>query len=256
MNIWLTSAGVILIYISSIYLVSRILKRNDIIDIFWGPGFLLVASVLMLQTDYRPNYKWIILALIAAWAIRLSLHILIKSKGKPEDFRYQKWRTEWGKTEWWRSYLQVYLLQGLFMFVIALPIISVLKIVYLLGSFPIDSVLLFPTSITILGLIIESVADAQKSKFKKSNPSGLMKEGLWKYSRHPNYFGEAVFWWGIAGFTVLSYPILGLISALTISILLRYVSGVPMLEKAKEGNKAYDQYKKETPVFIPFMGTK
>jgi steroid 5-alpha reductase family enzyme len=222
-------------------------------DILWGLGFAMIALLNLGLTAYCPIWKMAMSSLIVLWAVRLSLHITIKNKGKAEDFRYQNWRKNWGKTEWWRSYLQIYLLQGFFMFTIALPIISMLSKPYNPDSFPVDGIFLFPTLLAFVGLLIESIADLQKSKFKTLDPKGLMKEGLWKYSRHPNYFGEAVFWWGIACFTLENHPLLGLISALTITILLRFVSGVPMLEKAKEGNEAYDQYKKETPVFVPFL---
>lgn len=250
---YIFSGIVILVYQSFLYLLSRMLKRNDIMDIAWGPGFLLIATCMMIRTNYYPSYKWFLFSLIVLWSLRLSVHIWFKNRGKAEDFRYKKWRKEWGKTEWWRSFLQIYLLQGVFMFIIALPIISVLNKTYIPSSMPTEGFIVFSSLLATLGLFIETLADYQKSKFKRDNPTGLMKKGLWKYSRHPNYFGEAVFWWGIACFTILSYPILGFISATTITVLLRYVSGVPMLEKAKEGNPAYEEYKKETPVFIPFI---
>ena len=253
MKNWFISMFAVLLFVNSAYILSRVLKRNDLMDIFWGLGFAMLAILNLVLTDYFPIWKIAMTVLILLWAIRLALHIYIKNKGKSEDFRYQNWRKSWGKTEWWRSYLQIYLLQGFFMFIIALPIISVLSKHYILGSFPENRFALYPFIIAAIGLLIETIADYQKSKFKKSSPSGLMKEGLWKFSRHPNYFGEAVFWWGIAGFTILTYPIFGFISALTITLLLRFVSGVPMLEKAKEGNVAYEQYKKETPVFVPFL---
>lgn len=253
MNAWLLSIITIWAFVSFAYLISRILKRNDLMDVFWGVGFLFLSIVLLLKTNYLPNYKLVLVALIALWSIRLSLHVLIKNWGKPEDFRYANWRKEWGETEWWRSYLQINLLQGFFMFIIALPIISVLQKPETFGSFPIDSFTVYPVIITSIGLLIESIADFQKSQFKKHNKTGIMKTGLWKYSRHPNYFGEAIFWWGIALFSILTYPIFGLISAVTITYLLRYVSGVPMLEKAKVGNTEYEAYKKETPIFAPFL---
>lgn len=254
MNVWLLSALLVWAAVSVMYLLSRLLKRNDIMDIFWGPGFLLIALVHFIGTDYRPSYKWVLLVLIAAWSIRLSSHIFIKNRGKPEDFRYKQWRKEWGQTECWRSYLQINLLQGFFMFIVSLPIISVMQVEFVPGSFPIDKIVLFPSAMALFGLSIEAIADWQKSKFKKNNPNGLMKSGLWQYSRHPNYLGDAIFWWGIALFAFLfGSTLLGLISALTMNVLLRYVSGVPMLEKAKEGNRAYEEYKKETPVFLPFF---
>lgn len=254
MNAWLFSAIVVFGYVNFAYLLSRFTKRNDHMDILWGPGFAVIAVFNYLRYTEGLNFaKLLFTLLILAWAARLAIHIFTKNQNKAEDFRYAKWREDWGKTEWWRSYFQIYLLQGFFMYLIALGIIAFLSsnnsnltlnnLLYLLLAAP-----------AIIGLCIESMADYQKSVFKKEYPKGLMKSGLWAYSRHPNYFGEAVFWWGIAIFSFLNSPFyFGLISAICISWLLRYVSGVPMLEKAKEGNKEYDAYKESTPIFIPFL---
>ena len=254
MNSWFISIFAILLYVFIGYLISRILRRNDIMDVLWGPGFAMISLLNLTLSTYHPPWKIAMSVLIILWAVRLSIHILWKNKGKPEDFRYSNWRKEWGKTEWWRSFLQIYMLQGFFMFIISMPLIAMLSKPYILFSFPKQNLMHLPVIIASIGLLIEAVADYQKSVFKKSNPKGIMKTGLWKYSRHPNYFGEAVFWWGIALLSFIECQVFpGLISALTITILLRYVSGVPMLEKAKEGNEAYEVYKKETPVFIPFL---
>jgi steroid 5-alpha reductase family enzyme len=259
MNFWLISIKTVLIYVSVAYIISRILKRNDIMDILWGPGFAIIAFVCNPSLSHYNPQKVYLLFFIVVWALRLSLHISIKNAGKPEDFRYKNWRESWGSTEWWRSYLQIYLLQGFFMLIIALPIIAFMST----KDFNYQvSVWASPYGITrklgifliIFGFFFESTADFQKSRFKNLNPTGLMKTGLWKISRHPNYFGEAVFWWGIAFYTFGEVNLLfGIISAFSITLLLRYVSGVPMLEKSKEGNAAYEQYKKETSVFIPFL---
>lgn len=254
MNIWLLNALVVWVSVSILYLLSRLLKRNDIMDIFWGQGFFILALINFSLADYRPTYKWILLFLIALWAFRLSIHILVKNRGKTEDFRYKQWRKEWGQTEWWRSYLQINLLQGFFMYIVALPIFSVMQVPLIPGSFPVNEILIAPTVIAFVGFSIEALADYQKSIFKKYNPEGIMKTGLWRYSRHPNYFGDALFWWGIGLFSFLfGSIILGLISAITMNVLLRYVSGVPMLEKAKKDDEAFEAYKKETPIFTPFL---
>ncbi|MBL6875978.1 MAG: DUF1295 domain-containing protein [Chitinophagales bacterium] len=263
MNPWLESIILTLACVSSMYILSRLVKRNDLMDVFWGLGFAIICFFFALRSSQFNTSKLALLFIVCLWAVRLSVHILVKNYGKAEDFRYQNWRKEWGKTEWWRSFLQIYLLQGFFMFLIALPIIAYM--IKVNSSFT-HSTLQSPIDaqatrwlggvISLLGLFIESIADFQKSVFKKKNPNGLMKTGMWGYSRHPNYFGEAIYWWGIAFFTWSEVSfVYGTISALIITILLRYVSGVPMLEKAKEGDAAYEQYKKETPVFMPFIGT-
>ncbi|MCB0509176.1 MAG: DUF1295 domain-containing protein [Bacteroidetes bacterium] len=251
MNAWLSSLLIVLAYVHLAYLFSRFTKRNDFMDILWGPGFALIAAFNYFVNFEAQNLdKLIFLILILAWAARLAIHIYLKNGNKEEDFRYAKWRKEWGNTEWWRSYLQIYLLQGLFMYLISLGIIA-----FLSSSTSEWNNFHFCLALpAVIGLIIESIADYQKFVFKKKYPKGLMKSGLWAYSRHPNYFGEAVFWWGIALLSSLAAPFYyGLFSAICITWLLRYVSGVPMLEKAKEGNLEYEAYKKSTPIFIPFL---
>lgn len=252
-QLYITAVSIVLI-VNLAYLVSRILKRNDIMDVLWGLGFVLIAWVQAFFVIELSTYQKVFVALVTIWGLRLSLHILIKNWGKPEDFRYAQWRKDWGKTEIWRSYLQVYILQGFFMFWIAFPI------TFFMGKVPIEftnsSMLLFYIGFVIAfsGLSFESIADFQKSVFKKKNSQGLMDKGLWAYSRHPNYFGEAVFWWGIAVASASQiHWIWGLLSAGAIHYLLRYVSGVPMLEKSKKGSAEYEAYKKRTPVFVPFV---
>jgi len=164
--------------------------------------------------------------------------------GKPEDFRYRQWREEWGKTVIWRSYLQVFLLQGLFLLVIVSPVVWVaaqepqpLSVVNYLGA-----------GVWLAGFLIQMIADAQLASFVKvKKPGEIMQTGLWRYSRHPNYFGEIVMWWGIF-FSTLSLPGSAwfVISPIVITWLLAFVSGVPMLEAKYKDNPAFQEYKTRT----------
>lgn len=236
-----------------LYLVSRFKKDNSIVDIFWGLGFAIVAVFSFIKFSDFWLIKAIFNAMIVLWGVRLALHIFIKNKGKPEDFRYKKWREEWGKTEPIRAFFQVYLLQALFMFVMSLVIIHVNQSKTFV--FHHNYFLIAGATIFIVGFLIETIADYQKSVFKKKYPSGkIMKSGLWKYSRHPNYFGEVVVWLGIFIYSISFGSFwYGLLTFSIIFYLIRFVSGVPMLEKAKKDNEAYQQYAKETPLFFPFL---
>ena len=250
MNPLIISAICIFGMMSLLYLTSRFTKDNSIVDIFWGFGFVLVAVVLFTVSPYS-LINLILLIMIVLWGARLSLHLANRNLGKPEDFRYAEWRREWGSTEIWRAFLQVYLLQGSIMFVMTISIVLVLA-----NNANQDLSWIHIVGIVIFGVgfLVETIADYQKSAFKKHSPSKLMKDGLWSISRHPNYFGEVMLWWGIGIYCMASgYFISGLISALVINLLIRFVSGVPMLEKSKVGNKEYEQYAKDTPVFIPYM---
>ena len=119
-NIFLISALVILIYFTGVFLLAQYLKNNSIVDSFWGPGFLVVAVVTFILTQYRGNRAMLITALIAIWAIRLFTHITIRNWNKPEDFRYINMRKRWGKNfALLKAYLNVFLLQGVLLFIIA-----------------------------------------------------------------------------------------------------------------------------------------
>lgn len=253
MEIFLLVGVVIFLYMSSWFVLSLLLKRNDVADIAWGLGFILVGWV-----SYFNNPKLLVLliaTLTTVWGIRLSLHIYLRNKGKQEDFRYKKWREEWGGWFYLRSYLQVYVLQGLFMYLISLPV--------LIASYsraPFGYWVYLGILIWVIGFLFESVGDWQLGKFIRdsANKEKIMKLGLWRYTRHPNYFGEVFLWWGIFITTLSSeFWWIAVWGPLTISYLILKVSGIPMLEKKYEGNQEFEEYKKETNAFLPwFPGAK
>jgi steroid 5-alpha reductase family enzyme len=238
-------------YVSVWFVISLLIKRNDIADIAWGLGF--VAIVFFLYFTHTPTLQsGIVYILTIIWGIRLAIHIGLRSKGKTEDFRYKKWRDEWGKYFVLRSFLQVYLLQGFFMWVISLPII----VVSTLKNQTTSPFILAGSIIWLVGFLFESIGDYQLMLFvkRKQNKSDIMQTGLWKYTRHPNYFGEVLVWWGIFIIVVpLPYGIWAIMSPITISFLLLYVSGIPMLEAKYEHNQAFQAYKKRTSAFFPML---
>ncbi len=250
MNYYLTLALCLFVYMSLWFIISLIKKRNDIADIAWGIGFVLLSWVSFYLSEMNGLRGFLVSLLVTIWGTRLALHIYLRNRGKSEDYRYHQWRMDWGKWFFLRSYFQVYLLQGLLLFLIAMP---VLLINDNSGS-PIGIIDVIGVALWFFGFYFEMKGDAELSRFIKdpSNNGKLLTSGLWSYSRHPNYFGEVTQWWGI-WIIALAVPngFFSLIGPLTITFLILKVSGVPMLEKRMEQNPEFAEYKKTTSMFIP-----
>lgn len=255
MNSFLTqiipfSAASIFVYMTLLYGVSLLLKRYDIVDIAWGIGFIILAWIgFFFQPESTPRMV-LITALITLWGLRLSIHILLRNKGKKEDHRYAQWRKEWGKLHMVRAYFQVFLLQGFLMLMVATPVYFASAS----SGTPLNILDFTGLGVWTLGFIFESIGDYQLSRFKQdpANKGKIMTTGLWQYTRHPNYFGEVTQWWGI--FLIALSATNGwytIISPLLISFLILKVSGIPMLEKKYQGNPEFEVYKKRTSAFFP-----
>jgi steroid 5-alpha reductase family enzyme len=236
---------------SLVFILAQIAKDNSVVDIFWGLGFILIAIYSLIQDTQPDLRKWIVTFLVALWGIRLSVHVFLRNRGKGEDFRYRRWRETW-KFFVLRSYVRIFLLQGLLMFIIAFPVYYInFYSKEPLGFWDTLGLVVFGT-----GFLFESVADFQLMNFKKDagNTGKIITTGLWEMTRHPNYFGEALVWWGISLYAVnLPYGWITLISPVVITLLLRFVSGVPVLEKKYEGRPDWEEYKNKTAPFIPFV---
>ena len=242
-------ALLILGYVTVWFVIALILKRNDVADIAWGLGFITVSGFLFM-TQSESLVADIIYGLVFIWGVRLAIHIGSRSKGKAEDFRYRQWREEWGKWFVMRSYLQVYILQGFLMLIISVPII----IAGVKASDKMNLLTGVGFLMWLIGFGFEAIGDYQLSVFikNKTNKGDVIQTGLWKYSRHPNYFGEVLLWWGIFIMTLpLENSFWGIISPLTITFLLLYVSGIPMLEAKYKKNPQFQEYKKRTSAFFP-----
>jgi steroid 5-alpha reductase family enzyme len=252
MNYYVFLAFILLGYMTAWFLISLLKKRNDIADIAWGLGFVLMAWLSLYISGFSSK-ALLVNSLVTVWGLRLAWHIYLRNKGKIEDYRYLAWRKEWGKWFIPRSYLQVYLLQGLFLFLIIQPVILINKSMGAIGILDFFGILVW-----MVGFYFESVGDAQLKQFV-SNPANkgkIMDQGLWRYTRHPNYFGEVVQWWGI-WLLALSIPngYITIIGPLTITVLILFVSGIPMLEKKYAGRPDWEEYKKRTSVFFPLPPT-
>lgn len=245
---------ILFIYVTIGFIAAVLLKRNDIADVMWGPGIFIACLSAYIIIGGGPTLT---LAIIFLWALRIATHIGKRfiSK-KEEDFRYATWRQTW-KYFYTRSYVQVFLLQGFLMFLVA----SSLVFLKIYNPQINQGMFWLGTIISLFALTFETVADKQLTNFLKQKTEGIMQTGLWKYSRHPNYFGEVMFWWGIFLITIPSSNVfivnpLFLISPLTITFLILYVSGIPMLEKKYEGNQEFQIYKSKTSAFFPWFPKK
>jgi steroid 5-alpha reductase family enzyme len=254
-QVFILSASVIFIYMTLFFLLAQALKDNSIVDIGWGIGFIILSATLLYNSEVISVHQWISFCLILLWGLRLSLHIFLRNHGKHEDFRYANWRKEWGKYVVIRSFLQVFMLQGFFMFIIALPLMIV-KIGEQTSLQWTDYVGLI---IWLIGFYFEAVGDYQMVQFKKNpaNKGKFITSGLWKYTRHPNYFGECAMWWGIFIISISAgNAYVSIISPIVLTWLLTRVSGVPMLEKKYVGNKEFEEYAQKTNAFIPWFPKK
>lgn len=240
----------IFVYMTIWFLISVLKKRNDVADVAWGIGFLLATLVSFLLSEVFSWRSIIVLNLITIWALRLSLHIYFRNRGKTEDYRYKNWREQWGKWFYLRTYFQVFILQGILLLLIVSP--AIFATTYFGTS--INILDFFGTAVWVMGFIFESVGDLQLIKFikDKNNKGKLLQTGLWKYTRHPNYFGEVAQWWGISIIALsVPYGFLGFIGAFTITFLILKVSGIPLLEEKMKQHPDFAEYSRKTNVFFP-----
>lgn len=241
--------GALVTYLFIVWMLSVKLRDVSIIDIAWGPGFSVVAIVHFINGTMHWR-GWLVLILTIIWSIRLAWHIWSRHRGKAEDARYQKWRSEGGDGWWWQSFFRVFLLQGVILWVIARPIVIAIQ------STP-NGWMTWDTAgvvIWLVGFLTETISDHQLTRFlrMKERPS-FLTTGLWKYSRHPNYFGEAMLWWGFGLLGVAAGSAWSLISPVVITLLLRFFSGVPLLERTMIAKPGYEAYARRTNAFIPWF---
>lgn len=252
---------ILFVYFTVWFIIGQIKKNNSLIDIAWGMSFIVTAiSSLVLGGHYQLT-QWILLIVVILWGTRLSFYLFKRNWSKTEDFRYQAMRKKWGKNQKIKAFIRVYMLQSVISYIIAMPII--LANLYVNTNHELINYIILSIGVIVfvIGFLFEVLADKNLADFKKipSNKGKILTTGVWSLTRHPNYFGEAMLWWGIGIISISSFiPIvyIGLISPLIMTFLLRYVSGVPLLEKKYLGNEAFEAYKQVTPIFVPFIKKK
>jgi len=254
LQIYTTAGLVILISMSLLWAFSLWIKDASIVDIFWGTGFVVTAWVYFALTpDGFGVRKWLVVGLATVWGLRLSIHIFRRNHGKGEDFRYQAWRRQHGPRWGWRSFFQVFLLQGLLMWLISLPLLAaqVSPAPARLGLWD-----FLGMGLWAVGFFFEAAGDLQLARFKAepSNRGKLLSTGVWRYTRHPNYFGDAAQWWAYFLFALAAGGWWAVLSPALMNFLLVRVSGVAMLEKSMKNNKpGYQEYIASTNAFIPWF---
>ncbi len=256
-EIYLIALFSIMLMMSALWVVSIFIKNVSIVDLFWGFGFVVSALVYFIFTDGYQTRKILLLTIVAIWGLRLSIYLAWRNIGKGEDFRYAQFRKNYGEHRyWWISFFQTFLLQGILMWLISSPLLGAM---YYPQNSNLGILDFIGVAFWIIGISFEAGGDFQLAKFK-SNPDNkgkVLNTGFWRYTRHPNYFGDSSVWWGY-GFICLaagSYiPVLG---SILMTALIIKVSGVALLEKSlKDTKPQYREYIEKTSAFIPWFPKK
>jgi steroid 5-alpha reductase family enzyme len=257
LNTFLLAAGVIFVFMCIMFVVALITKNNSVADIGWGAGFALVAVTLFFFNQNQSLGLIIITAITLVWGLRLSIYLFIRNAGKPEDWRYANWRKEWGNYVVIRSFMQVFMLQGAIMYLNVLPVI-VANASQNIGAYALPFFAV-GFGLWLIGFLFETIADWQMYRFKNdaANKGKVMNTGVWRYSRHPNYFGEQLWWWALGGFAVsLGQPEM-LVGTAFNSLVLATVTVMTenkMLTRwAPERAELYRQYIRTTSPLIPWF---
>ncbi len=237
-----------------LWLLSLVLRDASIVDSFWGAGFVITCWVYFLLTPAGATpRKWLLAVLVTVWGLRLSLHILLRNWGRGEDFRYRAWREAAGRVWWWRSLFKVFWLQGALLWLISTPLLAAQ-----ISAAPARLIWLDWLALPIwaIGFLFEAGGDWQLQRFKATagNRGKLLTSGLWQYTRHPNYFGDALQWWGFYLMALAAGGWVTIVSPLLMTFLLVRVSGVAMLERSLHETKPdYREYMARTSAFIPWF---
>lgn len=251
----LAAAVAIAILMVLTWLLSLALKNASIVDIAWGAGFVVVAWTVRFTAHGNTARQNLLVALVSLWGLRLAGYLFWRNHGKGEDFRYRAMRKRWGARFGVVSLVTVFALQGFLMWVVSLGVQTAQG-----RTTPVGALAIVGVVVWLIGLTFEVVGDAQLARFKANadNSGAVMDKGLWRYTRHPNYFGDATMWWGIA-LVCLETGIgaLGLLGAAVMTFFLLKISGVAMLERSLAKRKpGYAEYMARTSAFFPLPPKK
>jgi steroid 5-alpha reductase family enzyme len=256
-QIYFQSLLVIMGIMSILWIISVILRNVSIVDLFWGFGFVLTNGFYFIRTEGFGVRKVILLVLVTIWGLRLSGYLLWRNLGKGEDYRYKQFRSKYGeKRYWWISFFQTFLLQGVLMWLISAPLLGA----QFYGQYKGITILDYTgVALWIIGFVFEAGGDSQLAAFK-SNPSNkgkVLNSGFWRYTRHPNYFGDSSVWWGYGLICLAAGSILPILGSILMTALIIKVSGVALLEKnLKDKKPGYQDYIEKTSAFFPWFPKK
>jgi steroid 5-alpha reductase family enzyme len=248
---------VIMLLMTTLWIVSVIVKNVSIVDLFWGVGFILTGLFYFFNTEGSDTRKTILLILVTIWGLRLSIYLASRNIGKGEDFRYKQFRKKYGeKRYWWISFFQTFLLQGVLMWLISLPLLGAQ---YYGAGLPLSFLDITGIILWTFGFIFEAGGDFQLARFKSdpANKGLVLDKGFWRYTRHPNYFGDSCMWWGYGLICLASESYLPALGSVLMTALIIKVSGVALLERTmKEEKPQYQEYIELTSSFIPWFPKK
>ncbi|WP_423188359.1 DUF1295 domain-containing protein [Alkalibacterium sp. f15] len=247
-------------YFTIIFVIATVIKNNSIVDIGWGMGFVVGSWLTLLVTEEPTILSYVIVGFITVWGLRLSLRLLKRNYGKPEDFRYAQWREEWGEKVVLIAFFRVFMVQGIINFIVGSASYTVIKY----NEFSFDAAHQYfvyaGLLIALVGLIFEVVGDEQLRQHISKKTGKLLQSGLWSVTRHPNYFGEILIWIGLyaSGITLFFtgsvnpiYYILLAISPILMSTVLIKIS-TPLLEKNMEKYDEWEEYTQRVPMLFPW----
>ncbi len=255
--IFLQASLIILVIVTLLWGLSVILKNVSIVDLFWGLGFVVVNSFYFFMSGEMTARKILLFTLVSLWGFRLFIYLSFRNIGNGEDFRYQEFRRNYGPERyWWFSFFQTFLLQGVLIMLVSLPLLGANLGTQSesLNGFDYVGILVW-----IIGFVFEAGGDYQLSQFKKnpSNKGKVLNTGFWKYTRHPNYFGDSAVWWAFALFSIAAGSYWQIIGSILMTLLIIKVSGVALLEKTLNNDKPqYNEYIQKTSSFFPWFPKK
>lgn len=238
----------LLIWMTVWYFIAMRFRRIDLVDMVWWLSFGVIAGVFFTLSD--KDLLMIPYICVIIWAVRLVYHIFDRLRHHPEDKRYTNFRATWGDDFWWKSYLIIFLWQGLFIAIISIPMMT---------NFRADHVgvpLFFSWIVLwIMGFFCEFFADRQMAAFRQNpfNKGKIIQSWLWAYSRHPNYFGEILMWISV---WLMAPSFFWILSPLLLSYLIIFVTGIPLLEASMRQREGFSEYARKTSILIPLPPKK
>jgi steroid 5-alpha reductase family enzyme len=248
------AAGAELVLLAATFAVAKLAGKHSVIDTTWGLLFAGVAVVVFVRSEADHTRRWLLLVLPLLWGLRLAQHIGRRTVGKPEDPRYAALLKKARGNPDLYALRMIYLLQGLLAFVIAAPI--------LVGGFEGGSTGVLAwigVAVWVVGVFFEAVGDAQMERFRTdpANKGKVIDVGLWRYTRHPNYFGDACVWWGIFLVAADALPgVVTIFAPVIMTLLLTKGSGARILEQHMSKRDGWDEYAARTSMFVPLPPKK
>ncbi len=243
------------------FIIAQIKQDNSFVDVMWGAGFIVLTAGLylirQLGGETMINAHFIILIMTSIWGFRLTRFLFRRNRKVGEDFRYIEMRKKWGDRQKLNAFFKVFMLQGVLQYIVAFAIVVVFAYPREDPGSLANFALVLGATVWVFGFIFELVADRQMRNFKDcpETEGRVLNTGLWRYSRHPNYFGEATLWWGlwivVLGNAQFPYNLIAIISPITITVLVRFISGVPLLEERMMQRQEYREYASHTSTFFP-----